>query len=181
MRPRGSFWESSNSGSHLHWAPACPDAPGSGSRGVGRECPGPDFPGPVRSHQVALHPHLSPGIPLLSPEILLPESVRFSHFSPPQGLHFSSGYHHLLSTGSLADLPASGLVWMFCAIGSRKPSLGGLAAWKQWQSRALWVTLGGEKGAQLPCVFAPPLPPLVYLLEGLWGHRKPPQHQHNLH
>lgn len=38
-----------------------------------------------------------------------------------------------------------------------------------------------QEGAQLPCVFAPLPPPPVYLLEGLWGCRKPPQHQRNLH
>lgn len=163
MRPRGSLRESSNLGSHLHWAPSCPEATDSGSQGVGRGGPGPDFPGQVRSHQVALQPHLSPGIPLLSPEILLPESVRFSHFSPSQGLHFSSGCHHLLSTESFADLPASGLVWMFCATGSRRPSLGCLAARKQWQSSegqawALWVTLGASGGSSAPLCLCPPAP-----------------------
>lgn len=143
-------------GSRLHWAPACPEATDSGSRGVGRGGPGPDFPGQVRSQQVALQPHLSP-------EILLPESIRFSHFSPPQGLHFSSGYHHLLSTESFADLPASGLVWIFCATGSRKPSLGCLAARKQWQSSegqawALWVTLGASGGSSAPLCLCPPAP-----------------------
>lgn len=173
MKPRGSLLKSSNSGGHLHWAPGCPDGPDSGSRGMGRGCPGLHLTVQVCSHQVPLQPLLSPGIPFsprreththtyhhhhhyppppnpqLSPEILPPECQIQPLLSTPQP-SFSSGYHHLLSTKSLADFPDSGLVWMFCTTGSRKPRLGCLAVRKQWaessegQAWALWVTLGGS-------------------------------------
>lgn len=95
------------------------------------------------------HHYPPPPNPQLSPEILPPECQIQPLLSTPQP-SFSSGYHHLLSTKSLADFPDSGLVWMFCTTGSRKPRLGCLAVRKQWaessegQAWALWVTLGGS-------------------------------------
>lgn len=127
------------------------------------------------THTYHHHHYLTPVSPTSALRSCL-QSVRFSHFflSTPRP-SFNSGYHHLLSTKSLADFPDSGLVWMFCATGSRKPRLGCLAVRKQWaestegQAWALWVTLGGSRGSSaLLCLCPPSLPPPpVYLLEGL--------------
>lgn len=93
-----------------------------------------------------------------------------------------------MSIESFADLPASGLVWMFCAAGSRKLGLGCLPARKQQQSSegrawALWVTqtLGASGGSSAPLCLCPPAPTPGLSPGGAVGYRKPPQHQRNLH
>lgn len=94
----------------------------------------------------------------------------------------------IISCLQKASLTSQLLGWFgyFALQGAESPAL---AAWQPESSgshlRARHGLCGSrlvrQEGAQLPCVFAPLPPPPVYLLEGLWGHRNPPQHQRSLH